>query len=210
MPVLVIEFCLFRVFYRCHLLKDFPQRRCHIQGQCFGNKIYISEVFPAVGYFHTAGFKNRRGIFCAKCISCPWHFHGLVIQYCVLFESYQIGFNVGDRYTALSHSRSAEDFTTQEGITTSNNCDSLGNGAYIYKIDETEMKEAGCKNGGMLSSIISYHVASYFSKLKILFVANPSINQYSWSVTFDEIADFALCVWNCIKDAPYDFKGSKT
>ena len=40
---------------------------CHIQGQGFGKKIYISESFTIVGYLHTAGFKNRRGINCAKC-----------------------------------------------------------------------------------------------------------------------------------------------
>ena len=41
--------------------------RCHIQGQGFGNKMYISKLFTVVGYLHTAGFKNRRGINCAKC-----------------------------------------------------------------------------------------------------------------------------------------------
>ena len=34
----------------------------------FGNKMYISELFTVVGYLHTAGFKNCRGINCAKCI----------------------------------------------------------------------------------------------------------------------------------------------
>ena len=32
--------------------------RCHIQGQGFGNKMYISELFTVVGYLHTAGFKT--------------------------------------------------------------------------------------------------------------------------------------------------------
>ena len=41
--------------------------RCHIQGQGFGNKMYISELFKVVGYLHTAGFKNRIGINFAKC-----------------------------------------------------------------------------------------------------------------------------------------------
>ena len=43
--------------------------RCHIKEQVFGNKMYISELFTVVGYLHTAGFKNRQGTFCAKCIS---------------------------------------------------------------------------------------------------------------------------------------------
>ena len=66
--VLVNKFCLFRAFYRCQFLHDFQHMRCHIQGQGFGNKMYISESFTVVGYLHTAGFKNCRGINCAKCI----------------------------------------------------------------------------------------------------------------------------------------------
>ena len=60
------DFCLFRAFYRCHFLQ-FPHMRCHILGQGFGNKVYISELFTVVGYFYMAGYKNRRGISCAKC-----------------------------------------------------------------------------------------------------------------------------------------------
>ena len=37
--------------------------RRHIQGKRFGNKMFISELFTVVGFSHTAGFKNRRGIF---------------------------------------------------------------------------------------------------------------------------------------------------
>ena len=39
------------------------------QGQGFGNKMYISELFTVVGYLHlhTAGFKKRRRINFAKC-----------------------------------------------------------------------------------------------------------------------------------------------
>ena len=49
-------------------LTRFPHMRCHMQGQDFGNKMYISELFTVVGYLHTAGFKNRIGINFAKCI----------------------------------------------------------------------------------------------------------------------------------------------
>ena len=45
----------------------FPHMRCHIQGQGFGSKMNISELFTVVGYLHMAGFKNRQGTFCAKC-----------------------------------------------------------------------------------------------------------------------------------------------
>ena len=38
-----------------------------MQGQGFGNKMYISELFTVVGYLHTAGFKNRIGNYFAKC-----------------------------------------------------------------------------------------------------------------------------------------------
>ena len=41
--------------------------RCHIQGQGFDNKMYISELFTVAAYMHTAGFKNRLGINFAKC-----------------------------------------------------------------------------------------------------------------------------------------------
>ena len=50
-------------------LTQFPHMRCHIQGQGFGNKMYISELFTVVGYLHTADYKNRQGTFYAKCIS---------------------------------------------------------------------------------------------------------------------------------------------
>ena len=33
--------------------------------------MYISDLFTVVGYLHTAGFKNRLGIFCAKCMFLP-------------------------------------------------------------------------------------------------------------------------------------------
>ena len=55
--VLVNEFLLFRTFYiSLPFLTQFPQMKCHIQGQGFGNKIYISELFTVVGYLHTADF----------------------------------------------------------------------------------------------------------------------------------------------------------
>ena len=44
-------------FLSLPFLKRFPHMRCHI-----GNKMYISELFTVVGYLHTAGFKNHRGI----------------------------------------------------------------------------------------------------------------------------------------------------
>ena len=47
-------------------LTRFPHMRCHIQGQGFGNQIYILELFTVVGYLHTAAFENRRGINCAN------------------------------------------------------------------------------------------------------------------------------------------------
>ena len=50
-------------------LTRFPRMRCHIYGQVFGNKMYISELFTVVRYLHTAGFKNHQGIYCAKCTS---------------------------------------------------------------------------------------------------------------------------------------------
>ena len=61
--VLVNEFCLFGVFHLMPFCTRFPHMRCHIKGQGFGNKMYISELFTVVGYLHTAGFKNRRGTF---------------------------------------------------------------------------------------------------------------------------------------------------
>ena len=60
-------------FLSLPFLTRFPHMRCHIQGQGFGNKMYISELFTVVGYLHTAGFKNRRGIKFAKCMfSIAW------------------------------------------------------------------------------------------------------------------------------------------
>ena len=55
-------------FLSLPFLAWFPSMRCHIQGQGFGNKMYISELFTVVGYLHTAGFKNCWGIICAKCM----------------------------------------------------------------------------------------------------------------------------------------------
>ena len=55
-----------RGFLSLLFLARFPHMKCHIQGQGFGNKIYISELFTVVGYLHTTGFKNRPGINCAK------------------------------------------------------------------------------------------------------------------------------------------------
>ena len=54
-------------FLSLPFLTRFPHITCHIQGQGFGNKMYISELFTVVGYLHTAGFKNHRGINFAKC-----------------------------------------------------------------------------------------------------------------------------------------------
>ena len=54
MQVLVNEFCLILGFLLLPFLTQFP----HIQGQGFGNKMYISELFIVVGYLHTAGFKT--------------------------------------------------------------------------------------------------------------------------------------------------------
>ena len=45
-------------FLSLPFLTRFPHMRCHIQGQGFGNKMYISELFTVVGYLHTAGFKT--------------------------------------------------------------------------------------------------------------------------------------------------------
>ena len=44
-------------------LTRFPHMRCHIQGQSFGNKMYILELFTVVGYLNTAGFKNAKKLF---------------------------------------------------------------------------------------------------------------------------------------------------
>ena len=67
-------------FLSLPFLTRFPHMRCHIQGQGFGNKMYISGLFTVVGYLHTAGFKNRWGINFAKCIylcakEMLWHMH---------------------------------------------------------------------------------------------------------------------------------------
>ena len=48
-------------------LTRFLHTRCHIKEKGFGNKMYISDFFKVVGYLHMAGFKNRRGTYCAKC-----------------------------------------------------------------------------------------------------------------------------------------------
>ena len=62
--VLVNEFLLFRTIYiSLPFLTQFPQMKCHIQGQGFANKIYISELFTVVGYLHTADLKKNRGTF---------------------------------------------------------------------------------------------------------------------------------------------------
>ena len=55
-------------FLSLPFIARFAHMRCHIQGQGFGNKMYISELFTVVGYLHTACFKNSRGITFAKCI----------------------------------------------------------------------------------------------------------------------------------------------
>ena len=55
-------------FLSLPFLTRFPHMRCHIQGQGFGNKMYVTELLTVVGYLHTADFKNRRGINFAKCI----------------------------------------------------------------------------------------------------------------------------------------------
>ena len=54
-------------FLSLSFLTRFPHVRCHILGQGFGNKMYISELFTVVGFLHRAGFKNCRGINCVKC-----------------------------------------------------------------------------------------------------------------------------------------------
>ena len=80
--VVVLQCSAYRNFQKCKFseqvlsvlgflllpfLTRFPHMRCHIQGQGFGNKMYISELFTVVGYLHTTGFKNCWGIDCAKC-----------------------------------------------------------------------------------------------------------------------------------------------
>ena len=45
----------------------FSHTWCYIKGYCFGNKMYISELFTDVGYFHMADFKKHRETYCAKC-----------------------------------------------------------------------------------------------------------------------------------------------
>ena len=69
--VVILQLRAYRIF-AClrlfHFLDDF-HTRCHIQGQGFGNKMYISKLFTVVGYLHTAGFKNGWGINFAKCIN---------------------------------------------------------------------------------------------------------------------------------------------
>ena len=55
-------------FLSLPFLTRFPHMRCRIQGQGFGNKMYISEFFTVVGYLYTGGFKNRWGINFAKCM----------------------------------------------------------------------------------------------------------------------------------------------
>ena len=58
----------FSVLLSRPFLTQFLRTRCHIQGQGYGNKMFISDLFTVVGYLHTAGFRNRRGINFAKCI----------------------------------------------------------------------------------------------------------------------------------------------
>ena len=44
-------------------LTRFPRTKCHIKGQGFGNKMYISDLFTVVGCLHTAGFKTIEEFF---------------------------------------------------------------------------------------------------------------------------------------------------
>ena len=51
-------------------LTQFPRTRCYIKECGFGNKMFISELFTAVGYFHTADFKKPlRNLLCQVHIS---------------------------------------------------------------------------------------------------------------------------------------------
>ena len=83
----ILRVLLVSGFLSLPFLTRFPHMRCHIQGQGFGNKMYISELFTVVGYLHTAGFKNRRGINFAKCSPCPCS-DGAVTYYLLLPTSH--------------------------------------------------------------------------------------------------------------------------
>ena len=61
------KFYLFRAFYRSHFLHDFHTWGVTFKGKDLATKMCISELFTFVGYLHTAGFKNRRGINFVKC-----------------------------------------------------------------------------------------------------------------------------------------------
>ena len=41
----------------------FPHKRCHVKGQGFGYKKYISKLFTYVVYMHMVSSKNQRGFF---------------------------------------------------------------------------------------------------------------------------------------------------
>ena len=69
--LLVNAFGVFRAFYRGHFSYDFRAQGVTSKSKASGNKMYISHLFTVIGYLHTAGFKNRRGIHCVKCnLSC--------------------------------------------------------------------------------------------------------------------------------------------
>ena len=108
--VVILQRSAYRIFKKCKFseqvlpvsgflslpfLTRFPHMRCHIQGQGFDNKMYISEIFTVVGYLHTAGFKNHQGINFAKCISyctklVSWwlhHCHCVIEQFDLIHES---------------------------------------------------------------------------------------------------------------------------
>ena len=80
--ILLVSDHLSRLF-----LTWFPHTRCHIKGQGFGNKMYISKLFTIVGYFHMAGFKNNQETYCAKCIletTCHTYVHtGTGVPHCL-------------------------------------------------------------------------------------------------------------------------------
>ena len=68
-------------FLSLPFLTLFLHMKCHIQGQGFGNKMYISELFTVVGYLPMAGFKNCGGINFAKRIIHTYKCHKPILDY---------------------------------------------------------------------------------------------------------------------------------
>ncbi|XP_072049265.1 sushi domain-containing protein 2-like [Amphiura filiformis] len=77
-----------------------------------------------------------------------------------------VGFNVGDRYKSLSHTRSGNDYNSQSNLPDTSNCPSLEQqGVWFYRIDQTEMDQAGCESNADLAIFPS--VGSMFGGEKI-------------------------------------------